>query len=44
MNNNVRILKQYEVYLDFQEFKKICERIASGKMEKIPRTIKEIVY
>lgn len=34
MNNKAKILNQYKIYLDFQEFKKTCEQIANGEIKK----------
>lgn len=34
MNRKMKILKQYQVYLDFQEFKKICTQIACGEKKR----------
>lgn len=41
MNNKAKILNQYKIYLDFQEFKKTCEQIANGEIKKMLHTIKE---
>lgn len=34
MNKKAKILKQYDVYLDFQEFKKKCDLIIHGEIEE----------